>query len=471
MISSINSTYVERKNDNNVTTGVIGKSECKNTAFSGIFSRKKNQETTQAGAPYALNINTSLRTEEEKLMYSELVRAVNSSSANDLSPFEQKFSQAQKLDVLLKNGKLLNTKSNNGTTTLSSLYRILNTPRINNLSNLKIANQVIDALFEPSVISQKIGDVPLEVKRHILNNNTIDPEIKQKPRLLDVEGGGTCVAASVEFCLADKHPAEFARWAEALTSPANSVRQTVNTSALSKNFLDSMELLETFKMKTTNFNFDVINLELKPDKDAITRAMIQNSYQDPGEHNIIDVLIQSTLMNVGSQKTYNSLTDKRKGDFSIEPQGLIEFEKTFVESIVNNEEKLSIVYQNLIEDENTAGANPESVNAILTGYRCGFDKIEKHIIDTLMSGENVIIGCIFTDENKKVQGGHEMTILGAKKAKDGETIFICNDTDDGKNEYVEYRAGELLPKIHHAGYPAHIVEHETELLYMDNIAA
>lgn len=88
-----------------------------------------------------------------------------------------------------------------------------------------------------------------------------------------------------------------------------------------------------------------------------------------------------------------------------------------------------------------------------------------------MSGENVIIGCIFTDENKKVQGGHEMTILGAKKAKDGETIFICNDTDDGKNEYVEYRAGELLPKIHHAGYPAHIVEHETELLYMDNIAA
>ena len=44
----------------------------------------------------------------------------------------------------------------------------------------------------------------------------------------------------------------------------------------------------------------------------------------------IDVLMQSAFMQLGSQGTYNSLTDKRLGFLtSSDNTGLIEFEKTF----------------------------------------------------------------------------------------------------------------------------------------------
>ena len=60
----------------------------------------------------------------------------------------------------------------------------------------------------------------------------------------------------------------------------------------------------------------------------------------------------------------------------------------------------------------------------------------------------------------KVINGHEITIVDYKKDENGKTVFICVDTDDDNPGFVEYTADWLLPKLHHAGYPAHIVAHD-----------
>ena len=162
-------------------------------------------------------------------------------------------------------------------------------------------------------------------------------------------------------------------------------------------------------------------------------------------------------MQLGSQQSYDSLTDTRAGKFNSNPQGLIEFEKTFIESIVENQERTSIVYQNVDNDQN------------LLGWNCDLSIIQKHITDSINSGEDVIAGYVLTakecnepaDNPNKIVNGHEITIVGYKKGLDGKLTFICNDTDDDKNKFVEYSADYLLPKIHHAGYPVEIVEQDT----------
>ena len=57
-------------------------------------------------------------------------------------------------------------------------------------------------------------------------------------------------------------------------------------------------------------------------------------------------------MQLGSQNTYNSLIDARGGKFNTNSQGLIEIEKTFVESLIKDKEITSLVYQKIDDDQN-----------------------------------------------------------------------------------------------------------------------
>ena len=168
-------------------------------------------------------------------------------------------------------------------------------------------------------------------------------------------------------------------------------------------------------------------------------------------------------MHSGSEQTYNSLIDKREGKFNSNPEGLGEFEKIFLETIIENEERLSMVYQKVDANQN------------LVGWGCDFATIQKHIIDTLNMDDDVIVGYVLTNETSgdtmlpdyvntpdnapnKIINGHEITIVDYKQDKNGKITFICNDTDDGLDELIEYPADYLIPKIHHAGYAAKIVE-------------
>ena len=382
----------------------------------------------------AVTVRTSLATRDEKKKYEEL--------SNELH-----LDYRKKLEFALKSGLLLKNNSNDRSTVLDNLYKILKEDRDPGLDKINILEECLDILANPYVITQTCEDIPSPYKRQVIGlitNLSEDPKkIAEAKWELDNMHTGTCPAASIEFDLATKHTAEFFRMVEGLTSPNNEVVKTIKMDSLSEKSSEAIWLLKKFKTPHQIHDFDTATVLLKPDKNAIIRARIQNHHKDPGERSIIDVLMQSTLMQLGSQQTYNSLTDKRAPNaWTQEDGGLIDFEKTYVESVVEDKNTTSVIYQ--IVDE----------NGRLKGYEKDFATIKKELLDTLKMGHNIIIGYTWPDpENDNKLAGHEITIVGYKVNPDGKGVFICQDSDDEVAAPIEMTEEYLLPKIHHAGLP------------------
>ncbi len=393
----------------------------------------------------ASRLRTELSSKDEKNKYNELVK---------ISDRETK----KNLNMLLKTGILLNADSNDNSTTLDNLYKIATTQRAQGLSNVVILKNTIDTLANPYVITQQFGNIPDKYRAQVeaAEKNKNDNSTPKLPFSgasdIDVEHSGTCVASSIEFNLADKHPAEFARFAEGLSSPSMSVQKTIKMNNLADNTLDAIWLLNAFEIPYEAHDFDKAKLTFAPDKNAIVRAFIQTVDKDNLERTPLDVLMQSTFMQVGSQQSYDTLTDKRAGKFNQNDKGLIEFEKTFTESVVEDKNKISVTYQTVDE------------NARLVGYETDFNTMKKQITDALNLGENVIIGYTQVDNNNTIINGHEITIIGTKTDKNGKMIFICNDTDDNMSTPIEYSEDYLLPKIHHAALPQAVVADDVNLV-------
>lgn len=393
----------------------------------------------------ASRLRTELSSKDEKNKYNELVK---------ISDRETK----KNLNMLLKTGILLNADSNDNSTTLDNLYKIATTQRAQGLSNVVILKNTIDTLANPHMITQQFGNIPTKYRAQVeaAEKNKNDNSARTLPFSgtsdIDVEHSGTCVASSIEFNLADKHPAEFARFAEGLSSPSMSVQKTIKMNNLADNTLDAIWLLNAFEIPYEAHDFDKAKLTFAPDKNAIVRAFIQTVDKDNLERTPLDVLMQSTFMQVGSQQSYDTLTDKRAGKFNQNDKGLIEFEKTFTESVVEDKNKISVTYQTVDE------------NARLIGYETDFNTMKKQITDALNLGENVIIGYTQVDNNNTIINGHEITIIGTKTDKNGKMIFICNDTDDNISKPVEYSEDYLLPKIHHAALPQAVVADDVNLV-------
>ncbi len=388
------------------------------------------------------NLRTELVSDDEKAKYTEILK------------FSDKNTRKQ-LELLLKNGVLLNNNSNDKSTVLDNLHKILTTPRAEGLDAKGLLRDTIATISYPFLITQQFGDIPNSYRKKAVEANLSDKtnliELYSGKNDIDVVNSGTCVAASIEFNLAEKMPAEFARFAEGLSSPAMSVAKRIKFNNLADNTLDAVWLLNAFEIPYEAEDFNSVVLKFAPDKNAIIRAQIQTTDKDPLERSPIDVLMQSTFMQVGSQQSYNSLTDTRKGKFNQSDKGLIEFEKTFTESVVEDKNKLSITYQT-VDD-----------NARLVGYETDFDTIKRHLLTALDMGENVIIGYTQVDQNNVIINGHEITIVGYKYDPQGKLVFICNDTDDNIQKPIEYSEDYLLPKIHHAALPESIVEGDLDV--------
>ena len=120
----------------------------------------------------------------------------------------------------------------------------------------------------------------------------------------------------------------------------------------------------------------------------------------------------------------------------------IEFEKTFVESVIEDKLTTSVTFQNVDE------------NGRLSGHTQDFETIKKALLETLKTGNNINIGYTWPDPyNNNVLAGHEITIVDYKVKPNGEGVFICQDSDDDIASQIEMSEKELLPKIHHAGLP------------------
>lgn len=339
------------------------------------------------------------------------------------------------LNKLEANGILSNKDSNDGSSVLENLYKIATEPRIRGLNDKQILAEVIQALDNPHSITQKFGDIPNNVAQEIAQETGKD----FPTRALNVVSS-SCVVASMEFNLASRKPAEFTRFAAGLSGQDYSVDKKVKMSDISSGIADGLWRLREFNTEhTIDKNWEDVTIKIKPDRNAIVRARVQTSYRDKGERSVTDVLIQSALLNLASQNTYNALTDERTGKFNADNTGLTDMEKTFAEQIVFEAPKLSVTYQQLDE------------NGVLVGYNCEPYETKNHILKSLELGQNVIIGYTHLDENNKVNGGHEITIIGYEQDEKGNGYFICNDTDDEIDSAIKIQEEILLPLIHHAG--------------------
>lgn len=399
--------------------------------------------SSSATAQSTLNVRTELTTKEEKEKYTQLSTNLDNKGKKEL-------------EILLKTGILLNTNSNNKSSTLDNLYKILAEPRAIGITPQVALKETIEALARPEAICQTFGDIPEPYVSPILkvaqkNPKMANDEINEKT--INVGHSATCVATSIEFKLAKQTPAEYARFAQELTSPKLSVDKTIHLNNLADNTLDAVWLLNAFEVPYEMKDFNTAKLTLAPDKNAIIRAQVQNSNRDPGERSLIDAMIQSTFMNVGSQQAYDSLTDVRGGKFSQNDRGLIEFEKTFTESVVEDKNEISVTYQNIDQEGK------------LTGYETDFNTTKRHILDSLALGESVIIGYTLVDKEKNIINSHEITIVGAKQNKNGKLTFICFDSDDNNPNLIEYSEDYIIPKIHHAGLPKEVAEKDVK--YVD----
>lgn len=377
-----------------------------------------------------------------------------------------------KLEQLLKTGILLDESSNDRSTVLENLYGIVTSERAEGYNANIILNETIDVLTNPFLINQNFGNLGERTKDKIMKSpfTVIDSEPRgnllknylkygtfviknpEERKLLNVNTSGVCVAAAIEFNLAYKTPSEFARWVNNLTSKYGYVLKRVQLKNIADSHLNAKWLLENFNLKPLKFNFDEAIVKIQPDANAKIRALSSFDKTDKQSRFGIDVLLQSALMQIGSQQSYNSLTDTRKGKFSESNKGLIEFEKNFVEAITFNKHKISITYQKINEKEE------------LIGYECGFDVIKRHLLETLKSGESVIAGYVESGKYQKVESGHEITIIGYINKGSGKVDFIYADTDDGKDTPQIYSEDYLLPKIHHAGLPYDIVKNDVEFI-------
>lgn len=443
-ISALNSVYANNINKNNVDK-IHAASDKKQVMAANNASNTNSVLSFMAipsfGAP---RIRTSLSNNDEKNKYNTVT-----------SLLDKKTKKA--LNELLKTGKLLDANSNDKSSALDNLYKIASTPRVTGLNKEKILAEVVNKIHYPYSITQKFGDIPREMQASIIKNENMTGNQVDSSEL-NVHSS-TCPAASIEFNLAHKMPAEFARIADGLTSEKMSVTKKINMNELSQNSVDIIWMLNEFNIPHKLETWNDLTVELKPDRNAIVRARVQNSYQDPGERSPLDVLMQSTFMNVGAQNTYNSLTDKRIPKYNDDDGGLTDIEKNFAEEMVTGKGRVCVTYQKIEYTD-----DPNSQNGKLVGYECKPQETLQHITDTLKGGDNVIIGYIYTDDSNNVIGGHEITITGIEKGKDGKKYFVCNDTDDGIDAPIKYPVEEFLPKIHHAGIPLNVLEGKVEFV-------
>ena len=453
---SINSDFQQQYNYNtirSVKTDVVTKKE--QTAPSKVPSFTSNpiNQIPFNAALTSSPLRTRLEGKEEKNKYNEILKGLDKDTK-------------KMMKLMLKQGTLLNANSNDRSTVLDNLYKIATTARAEGLSNAGILKDTIQTLYSPYKVTQQFGDIPKNLSENVRDmymeehsmrmTNLLDRKIADIE--VNVDHSGTCVASSIEFNLAKQMPAEFARFVAGISSPQMAVDKEIKLSNLADNTLDAVWLLNAFEVPYEMKDFDKAKLTFAPDKNAIVRARIQTAYKDPYERSPVDVLMQSTLMQVGSQQSYDTLTDKRAGKFNQNDKGLIEFEKTFTESVVEDKNKISVTYQTVDED------------AKLVGYETDLATMKRQITTSLDKGENVIVGYTQVDDNNYIINGHEITIIGYKKAPKNSNnpsepeklIFICNDTDDNLFEPIEYSEDYLLPKIHHAALPQDVVENDVK---------
>ena len=344
------------------------------------------------------------------------------------------------LHNLLNTKKLYSRDSTDGSSTLENLYKIVNEPRVPVLNPKNILKETLKTLADPYIITQNFGKIP---------ENMMLPGSGYE----NFSKGHTCSAASIEFSLADRKPAEFVRYIEGLTSPQKSVKTRLKYADLLPSMIEAVGALSQQNVEFKPIDWQNVEVTIRPDENAYLRADVQEDHRIPNSRSMIDVLMQSAFMQLGSHGTYDSLTDERSKDTG-DGKGLNQFEIAFVESIVDSRSrKVPVVYMELDNDATK-----------ILKYNYDPATTKKQLLDSLNSGNNIITGFLTnldSQNNLITPDGHEILLTGYKYDKDGKLWFKYNDTDDGNYfapSWIE--ADPFIPTIHHANVPESVLGQE-----------
>lgn len=401
--------------------------------------------------------NNTLNSTDYSMMYSKLNNFVDKESK-------------KKLQILHENKKLMSNASNDNSSTIENLYKIISTPRAAGIDPKIIIKETLNTLADPYIITQDFGKVPKEILPRLIQDENIRVQKKleaeknkpkdafEKKEILkhvavqdiDFSKGHTCPGASIEFDLADKKPAEFARYVERLTSPDKEVKTKIKYTNIADDFPAAVSKLKDWKVDYKKLNSENIEVTLRPDEEAYQRAIIQEYARAKDSRSTVDSLLQSTFMQTGSEKTYNSLTDLRSEDTG-HGRGLNQEEGAFAESIVDYEGgKDSVTYMDL--DENLTK---------IQNYAFDPKTTEAQLTETLKNGKNIMVGFLTdVDKNGNLQSdnGHEILLTGMVQDKKGVKYFKYNDTDDGNHYEPSYiKVDELIRTLHHANLPKEVI--------------
>lgn len=469
---------------------------------------------------------------------------VDSSKANDYSKMYSELynfvdNEGKKhLQTLHENKKLFSNNSNDGSSTIENLYKLMTQPRTDGFDAKILMIEALKTLSDPYVITQDFGKIPevvlpgmindentrvqqkleeekvhpspvyerkeilktftpmetlkesavvlakklgvtvypTEKLEEIINDNTKalskmerkaakNPQnaaqftqyqaehqaITQAVEDINFSKGHTCPAASIEFDIADKKPAEFVRYLERLTSPDRCVKTKIKYSNIADDMPAAVSKLLDWKIDYKKLDSENIEVTLRPDPNAYIRSIVQEYARAKDSRSVVDSILQSTFMQVGSARTYNSLTDLRSEDTG-QGRGLNQEEGAFIESIVDYEGgKDSVTYMDL--DENLTKINKYNFEPKVT---------EAMLTETLNRNKNIMIGFLTDIDDKGnliTSNGHEILLTGIDKDKKGEKYFKYNDTDDGDFYAPSYiKVSELIRTLHHANIPKDIVK-------------
>ncbi len=363
----------------------------------------------------------------------------------------------------LKKGRLTDNKSDDGKTTLDHLYAIATNKKAAGLDAKVVLEETVRLINEPQTITQRFGTLTPQNLRALMDyyNSGAGPQISQPIDMetLRVTSSATCVASSVMYYMAYRSPSEFTRHIAELSSPrlAFVEKAAINEIApedpsLAAERLNEYGIPATPVPGTNNQQYWVtVNLP----QSGLIRAVNQQRNKEPGARGVVEALYQGALTKLAAQSYDPGLDMRVNPDGTLDyDKGLEEERKTLMESIIkDNGGVMSVVYQ-----FTAAGRDNEPY---LMGYYRSFDQTLQDIISAIDIGEDVLVGIVTTDRFGGTTGRldmkHELTITGYEKdPKTGEVYFITADSDDDNPKLVKRSAREMIPMIHHAGFPAKI---------------
>jgi hypothetical protein len=366
---------------------------------------------------------------------------------------------------LLKQGRLTDTNTQDNRSMLAHLYSICSTPRAKGFDARIILSELLRILNQESTITQRFAPLNSKIMKQEMNyyNSGQGPKLA-KPvdeAMLQVSSSATCVASSLMAYMVLKEPSEFVRQIAALTSPRQAFLQKVSADVISPE--DTGQA--TQKLKEYDIPFSAIPgtngsqywAKVNLPYSGYLRAISDEDRRPTGTRGIVESVYQAALTHLVVQNYDPGLDMRVNPDGTLDPsKGLEEDRKTMMERIIKRKvPEISITYQYM--------ANDKAGEPYLLGYFRNFKQTTQDLMNSLDMGEPITVGITDTDPYGPTAGrnnmGHELEVKAYQRnPQTGEIEFIVDDSDDGIPHEVKRSASELVPKIHHAGFPQKLAQ-------------